>query len=201
MSRENLLFGIIGILLGFIVGFMFASSMATKTQTANASLSQNMPADHPPVGAPNAGGAGGGNPDEVRAQVTADIEKARNEPKNFDAQVKAAELFYRIGRYDQAIEFLLKANQLKPTDYNTVVTLGMVNFDAGHYEPAEKWFRAAIKMKPDDVTVLEGLTETTLQKKDAKSAEEAIAQLEKTNPNSQELPRFREMLNGLKSGK
>jgi tetratricopeptide (TPR) repeat protein len=199
MSRENLLFGIIGILLGFIVGFMFASSMSQKTQTAATSVSQDMPADHPPVGAPNA--AGGGNPEQVRAQVTADIEKARNEPKNFDAQVKAAELYYRIGRFDQAIEFLLKANQLKPTDYNTVVTLGMVNYDAGHYEPAEKWFRAAIKMKPDDVTVLEGLTETTLQKKDAKGAEEAIAQLEKANPNSQELPRFRELLSGLKSGK
>lgn len=198
MTRENLLFGIIGILLGFIVGFMFASSMSQKTQTATAGMSQNMPSDHPPVGAPN---AGGGNPEQVRAQVTADIEKARNEPKNFDAQVKAAELYYRIGRFDQAIEFLLKANQLKPTDYNTVVTLGMVNFDAGHYEPAEKWFRAAIKMKPDDVTVLEGLTETTLQKKDAKGAEEAIAQLEKADPNSQELPRFREMLSGLKSGK
>ena len=199
MSRENLLFGIIGILLGFIVGFMFASSMSQKTQTAATSASQDMPADHPPVGAPNA--AGGGNPEQVRAQVTADIEKARNEPKNFDAQVKAAELYYRIGRFDQAIEFLLKANELKPTDYNTVVTLGMVNYDAGHYDPAEKWFRTAIKMKPDDVTVLEGLTETTLQKKDAKGAEEALALLEKAAPNSQELPRFREMLSGLKSGK
>src|SRR5690349_5495349 len=124
MSRENLLFGIIGILLGFIVGFMFASSMSQKTQPA--SMSQAMPADHPPVGGQDAG-AGGGNPEQVRAQVTADLEKARNEPQNFDAQVKAAELFYRIGRFDQAIEFLLKANQLKPTDYNTVVTLGMVN--------------------------------------------------------------------------
>lgn len=197
MSRENLLFGIIGILIGFIIGFMFASTMSQKTQTATTSLSQNMPADHPPVGPQGASG----NPDQVRAQVTADIEKARNEPQNFDAQIKAAELFYRIQRFDQAIEFLLKANQLKPTDYNTVVTLGMVNFDAGHYEPAEKWFRAAIKMKPDDVTVLAGLTETTLQRRDAKGAEEAIAMLEKADPNSQELPRYRELLSGLKSGK
>lgn len=199
MSRENLLFGIIGILLGFIVGFMLASSMSQKTPTT-ASMSQEMPADHPTVGGapgPNAGG----NPEQVRAQVTADIEKAKNEPQNFEAQMKAAELYYRIQRYDQAIEFLLKANQLKPTDYNTIVTLGMVNFDAGHFEPAEKWFRAAIKMKPDDVTVLEGLTDTTLQKKDAKAAEEALAQLEKADPNSQELPRFRETLANLKAGK
>lgn len=152
MSRENILFGIIGILLGFIVGFMFASSMSQKMQTAS-TVSQNMPADHPPVGSQ----AGGGNPEAVRAQVTADIEKARNEPQNFDAQVKAAELFYRIGRFDQAIEFLLKANQLRPTDYDTVVTLGMVNAEAGHNENAEKWLIAAQKMKPDDEQVRQAL--------------------------------------------
>ncbi len=195
MSRENLLFGVIGILLGFIVGFMFASSMSQKAQTT-ASVSQSMPGDHPPVAGQN---PGGGNPEQVRAQVTADIEKARKEPQNFDAQVKAAELFYRIGRYDQSIEFLLKANQLKPTDYDTVVSLGMVNFQAGHFDPAEKWLSAAIKMKPDDVTVLEGLTDTKLQKGDAKGAEEAMAQLEKANPNSEELPRFRDLLTKLKS--
>lgn len=152
MSRENILFGIIGILLGFIVGFMFASSMSQRMQTAS-TVSQNLPADHPAVGSQ----AGGGNPEAVRAQVTADIEKARNEPQNFDAQVKAAELFYRIGRFDQAIEFLLKANQLRPTDYNTVVTLGMVNAEAGHNEPAEKWLTAAQKMKPDDEQVRQAL--------------------------------------------
>jgi len=195
MSRENLLFGIIGILLGFIVGFMFASSMSQKMQPASASTSQ-MPADHPPVGGQDAGG--GGNPEQVRAQVTADLEKARNEPQNFDAQVKAAELFYRIGRFDQALEFLLKANQLKPSDYTTVVSLGMVNLDAKHYEQAEKWYRAALKMKQDDVMVLAGLAEATLQNKDAKGGEEAIVMLEKVDPSSQDLPRFREMLSGLK---
>jgi tetratricopeptide (TPR) repeat protein len=198
MSRENLLFGIIGILLGFIVGFMFASSMSQKMQPASASMSQGMPADHPTVAGQNAGGDGGGNPEQVRAQVTADLEKARNEPQNFDAQVKAAELFYRIGRLDQAIEFLLKANELKPSDYNTVVTLGMVNLDAKHYEQAEKWYRAGLKMKQDDVMVLAGLAEATLQNKDAKGGEEAIAMLEKVDPSSQDLPRFREMLTNLK---
>jgi tetratricopeptide (TPR) repeat protein len=194
MSRENILFGIIGILLGFIVGFMFASSMSQKMQTASP-LSQGIPADHPPVGSQ----AGTGNPDAVRAQVTADIEKARNEPNNFEAQVKAAQLFYQIGRFDQAIEFLLKANQLKPTDYPTVVFLAVANLDARHWGPAEKWYRAALKIKTDDVAVLAGLAEVTLQKGDAKAGEEAIAMLEKVDPSSQDLPRFRQMLAGLKS--
>ena len=200
MSRENILFAIIGILLGFIVGFMFASSMSQK-QAAQQGMtaSQGLPADHPPVAG---GGQGGGqDPQAMRAEVSASIEKARSEPTNFDAQIKAAQLYYQIQRYDQAIEFLLKANQIKPTDYNTVVALGLTNLDAGHFDTAEKWYHAALKMKSDDVMVLAGLAASTLQRGDAKAAEEAIAQLEKADPNSEDLPNFRDKLASLKAGK
>lgn len=199
MSRENILFAIIGILLGFIVGFMFASSMSQKMATTSPAVaaSPGLPSDHPPVGANNQPG----NPGGMQAEVTASIEKAKSEPKNFDAQVKAAELYYQIQRYDQSIEFLLKANQIKPTDYQTVVTLGMVNLDAGHYETAEKWYRAAMKMKDNDVMVLSGLAASTLQRGDAKAAEDAIAKLEKADPNSQDLPQFKDKLQSLKGAK
>ena len=197
MNRENLLFAIIGILLGFIVGFMFASSMSQKAaQTQTASASQNLPSDHPPLGGQS--GPGGMDPAAMREQVTSQIEKARKEPENFEAQVKAAELYYQIQRYDQAIEFLLKANQLKPADYETVVVLGLVNLDAGHYDQAEKWYRAALKMKSDDVRVLAGVAAATLEKGDAKGAETAIAELEKFDPNSQDLAQFKQKLAGLK---
>lgn len=198
MSRENLLFAIIGILLGFIVGFMFASSMSQKQamQQQTAAGPQSLPGDHPPVGAQNAP-----NPQAMQQEVTAQLEKARNEPKNFEAQIKAAQLYYQIQRYDQAIEYLLKANQLRPTDYQTVVTLAVTNLDAGHYDTAEKWYRAAMKMKSDDVTVLAGLAFATLQKGDAKAAEDAIAQLEKVDPSAQDLPNFKSRLASLKAGR
>ncbi|HEV8204726.1 MAG TPA: tetratricopeptide repeat protein [Pyrinomonadaceae bacterium] len=199
MTRDNLLFAIIGILLGFIVGFMFASSMSQKQamqQQQAAAGSQAMPADHPPVGAQNAP-----NPQGMQQEVAASLEKARSEPKNFDAQIKAAQLYYQIQRYDQSIEYLLKANQIKPTDYQTVVTLGLVNMDAGHYDVAEKWYRAALKMKSDDAIALAGLAATTLEKGDAKAAEDAIAQLEKVDPNAEDLPNFKTRLATLKAGK
>lgn len=197
MTRENILFAIIGILLGFIVGFMLASSMSQKQAMQTAASTQAMPADHPPLGSQQ----GAPDPQAVREQVTASLEKARNEPQNFDAQVRAAELYYQIQRYDQAIEYLLKANQLQPTDYRTVTLLGVVNLDAGNFDNAEKWYRAAMKMKSDDVMVLSGLAYATLQKGDARAAEDAIAQLEKVSPNSVDLPQFKEKLAGLKSGK
>lgn len=199
MTRENLLFSIIGLLLGFIVGFIFASTMNQRYgpgMPAGISSVQNLPADHPPLG-PNAGAP---NAAGMQAEVSASLEKARNEPNNFEAQVKAAELYYQIQRYDPAIEFLLKANQLKPNDYQTLVNLGLVNLDAGHYEVAEKWYRAALMKKADDPPVLAGLCAATLGKGDTKAAEQAIAKLESVDPDSQDLPQFRDKLAGLKAG-
>jgi Flp pilus assembly protein TadD len=199
MTRENILFAIIGILLGFIVGFMLASSMSQRTAMQQAAASeQTMPADHPAIGAQQSGTP---DPQAVRERVTADLEKARTEPKNFEAQVKAAELYYQIGRYDQAIEYLLKANQLQPTDYRTVTLLGVANLDAGNYDNAVKWYQTAMKMKSDDVMVLSGLAYAMLQKGDAKAAEDAIGKLEKVNPNSEDLQQFKEKLATLKAGK
>jgi hypothetical protein len=56
-------------------------------------------------------------------------------------------------------------------------------------------------MKADDVMVLAGLAAATLEKGDAKAAEDAIAKLEKVDPNSQDLPQFRDKLASLKAGK
>ena len=195
MTRDNLLFAIIGVLFGFIVGFLFASTMNQRygPGVSPAALSSGqMPADHPPLGG---GAPASGN---MQAEVTAQIDEARKQPKNFEAQVKAAELFYKIGRFDPAIEFLLKANQLKPDDYQTLVALGLVNLDAGHYEVAEKWYKAALMKKSDDVQTLAGLAAATLGKGDAKAAEQAIANLEKADPTSEDLPQFKEKLAALK---
>ena len=198
MTRDNLLFVIIGVLFGFIVGFLFASTMNQRygPGAPTALSSGQIPADHPPVGA----NAAAQNPGGMQAEVTAQLEKARSEPKNFEAQVKAAELYYQIQRYDPAIEFLLKANQLKPDDYQTLVALGLVNLDAGHYDVAEKWYRAALLKKNDDVVTLAGLAAATLGKGDAKAAEVAIANLEKVDPTSQDLPQFKDKLASLKAG-
>ena len=74
MTRDNLLFAIIGILFGFIIGFLFATNMSQRNVApAPAVQSGQLPADHPPAG-PNAGGQGGG----MQAEVTASLEKARS---------------------------------------------------------------------------------------------------------------------------
>jgi tetratricopeptide (TPR) repeat protein len=197
MNRENLMFAIIGLLLGFIVGFIFSSTMSQRAAQNPPALSGNpaIPADHPQIQ-----GNANQDPQQVFADVQAAISKARSEPNNFDAQMKAAELYYKIQRYDQAVEYLLKANQLQPGSFEAIVALGQVNLDAGHFEQAEKWYKTAALKKPDDLRVLASLAYTQLQKGDASEAEKAIAKLEQADPTNEDLPQFRDKLATLKSG-
>jgi tetratricopeptide (TPR) repeat protein len=202
MSRDNLLFVIIGILLGFIAGFMFATSWsqrdaATRAAATTTQQGQNLPPNHPPVGGDQSGDAG----QQMFAQVQEAMKRAREHPEDFDAQVTAAQLEYKIQRYDQAIEYLLIANKLKPNDFSVLGMLAVANMDAGHFDAAEKWYRAALLKKPDDIPVLDGLAATLLSKGDAKGAEEVINKLAKVDPTNQDLPQFRDKLAELKSGK
>lgn len=189
------MFAIIGLLLGFIVGFIFSSTMTQREAQKAPVLTGNpaLPADHPQIQ-----GNTNQDPQQVFADVQAAISKARNEPNDFDAQMKAAELYYKIQRYDQAIEYLLKANQLQPGSFDAIAALGQVNLSAGHFEQAEKWYKAAALKKPDDLRVLTSLAYTQLQKGDANEAEKSIAKLEKADPTNEDLPQFRDKLATLK---
>ncbi|HBB86893.1 MAG TPA: hypothetical protein DC047_04700 [Blastocatellia bacterium] len=198
MTRDNLLFAIIGVLFGFIVGFIFASTMSQRSG-ANSPLaapsSQTLPADHPPI---QGGGEDQQNPQQVFAQVQAALAKARSNPKDFDAQVTAAKLEYQVQRYDETVEFLLKANQIHPDNYEVLAMLGEANMEAAHYDQAETWYKAALAKKPGEVSLLASLTYLYLQKGDAKAADKAIANLEKADPSNQDLPQFRDKLASLK---
>lgn len=195
MTRDNLLFAIIGVLFGFIIGFLFASNMSQRAaMPMPAANSQSLPADHPPIQSGQ-----GQDPQQIFAQVQESMAKARNEPQNFDAQVTAAKLEYQIQRYDQAVEFLLKANQLKPDNYDVVVMLGAANLEGGHYDMAEKWYKIALAKKPEDVATLASIAYLHLQKGDARAAEKAIENLERVDPANQDLPQFKQRLVTLKS--
>ena len=157
MTKDNILFSIIGVLLGVIVGFVFATNIKQKTAAQRPSSTQTMrpqaqdqelPEDHPPL-APNNGTDTGTDPGDEAAT----LEKARSEPDNFDAQMQAAAVHYRGRRFDEAIALLMHANQLRPDSYEAVVALGNTNFDAARYEIAEKWYTSALVKQPKDVNV------------------------------------------------
>ncbi len=156
MTKENVLFSIIGLLLGLIIGFLVTNALnqsgggGPRPSTARTTTqSSELPNDHPPISPSNAVA----DPQQMQAAVTEAIQKARNEPNNFEAQMQAAKLYYQINRFDEAIDFLLRANQLRPDNYEAVVQLGNAYFDADKYKEAEQWYTAALIKNPDDINV------------------------------------------------
>lgn len=155
MNKENILFGIVGLLLGLIVGFMFANNVNQKSSvmtvpTTAMKQNSNMPEGHPDInGATNPSGQLIVSPAEIQAAT----DRAAQEPNNFEAQLKAAEVNYQSGSFDKAVEYLKQANKLKPDDYETIVNLGNASFDGGNYTEAEKWYAAALVKKTDDANV------------------------------------------------
>lgn len=155
MTRDNILFSIIGVLLGFIAGFMIANTYnqralaprAPAKTTASQSQSE-LPADHPALPS-NAVADQSAPPPELQDAV----QRARRDPNNFDAQMEAAGQLAKNRQYDQAIELFLHANQLRPDNYDAITALGNTYFDAGNFESAEKWYTSALAIKPNDVDV------------------------------------------------
>lgn len=153
MTKDNFLFGIIGLLAGLIVGFVFANAvnqnaLKTTTTTDLPANSSAMPPNHPDIGGNNPAPGGGMQP-----EVQAAIEKAKSSPDDFDAQLEAARLYYQIKRFPEAIEYLKRANQIKPSDYETIVNLGNAYYDSDKFDEAEKFYSQALAKKPDDINV------------------------------------------------
>lgn len=195
MSKENLLFAVLGLMVGAIIGFVFANSinnaavtpapMASNVASSAGPLSGNpaLPADHPPLG--TSAGAPGQTAGGAIPEVSAAIEKARSEPQNFEAQMTAADLYYQIQRFDEAARLYEAAVKLKPADAEPLIKLGNALFDAEKYAEAEKWYTLALAKDPKNITVRTDLG-LTFFLREPRDNDRAIAEYEKSlaiNPN------------------
>jgi tetratricopeptide (TPR) repeat protein len=185
MTRENILFAIIGLLFGYLVAFHLVvyvnqNQPARVGPSSAADSSGNLPPDHPAVPSNDV-------KDRQRLQSAAEraAQTARQDPQNFDAQVAAANAYFQAGAFDQAIDFLSRANKLRPDDYDTLVRLGNVYSSAEQFDDAEKWYKAALSKKPDDCDTRSELA-LTYYLRTPKQTDKAIAELKHSleiNPN------------------
>jgi tetratricopeptide (TPR) repeat protein len=160
------MYGVLGLIVGLVIGFMFANNVnrsavgkvAPSGPAAQmpdiSSDDQTLPPNHPPIGT-TGGGQTAGQPGGAAqiAQVTAAIEKAKANPQDFEAQMTAADLYYEIQRFDDAVKYYEAAAKLKPDDKEAMVKTGNAYFDGEKYEQAEKWYTEALKKDSKDIDV------------------------------------------------
>jgi tetratricopeptide (TPR) repeat protein len=151
MNTNNMLFIIIGLLLGLIIGFFAANSwfrnslapISSAVSTVAPQTNANIPAGHPDINQQST----------PMPDIQPAIDAAKQNPDDFEAQIKVAELYNQAEKYEEAAEYLKIANKLKPDHYETIVNLGNVSFDSGNFDDSEKWYSQALLKKPDDADV------------------------------------------------
>lgn len=160
MKLDNILFGIIGLLLGAIIGFMGANSLNRSAMSQSASISSMpggttsdpaLPPDHPPIGTSGEGQQAPGG--ASMPEITAAIEKAKSQPQDYEAQMTAGDLYYQIQRFADAAKFFEAAAKLKPGESEPMIKAGNAYFDAEKFEDAEKWYTQALAKEPKNIDV------------------------------------------------
>jgi tetratricopeptide (TPR) repeat protein len=158
MTRENVLFIVVGLLLGYVAAFhlvVYLNQREGAEVGAQAAAATGLPGDHPALPTNEV-------KERQRLETTAAeaSRAARADAQNFDAQVKAAQALRAARDHEGAIDFLTRANQLRPDDYDTLVALGHANTAAERWDVAERWYLAALAKRPDDGDVRSELAAT-----------------------------------------
>lgn len=143
MQKNSILTGIGGLILGLAIGFYVANSI-NRNAVSQPDLSQNQ-IKTPSLNNQSQNPAVQG----MMPDVQETLEKAKNEPENFEVQMKAGDMYAQIGRFDKAAAFYEQANKIKPDDFDMIVKIGNSYFDSKQYETAEKWYSKALDKKED----------------------------------------------------
>lgn len=165
VDKNKLLFGLIGLMFGFLVSF-FATRYINHSYAPASAAS---PASSMPAGATASQGA---------PQVQAILEKARNNPKDFNAQVEAARSYYQIGMFVETINYLMKAWEIDPKNLGVTATIANLYFDQKNYTEAEAWYRRAAEIKPDEGGIYVEIAATWLQR-DQPDPDKAIQEIQR----------------------
>lgn len=181
---KNILLCVIGLTLGFGVGFFLANKITGSIPAAPpaASNAASAPADSAPpldptqAGAPlppghpdinSAAAAANSNPNGVaatNADAQAAMEAADRKPKDFDLQMNAATIFYKLKAFDKAALYLQRAIDTKPRDFDALSAMGNTKYDAGDFVAAALFYERALAVQPQNADVQTDLGNTYFQR-------------------------------------
>jgi len=156
MNRNALLIGIVSALVGVVGGFLLANTLnrgeLSTLRTENERLKTQT-------------GSGGSSLNE--GEINATIAKADQNVADLTLQRNVGVAIYRyaamkqdVTLLQQSVRILTRAFDLKPDDYDVILTLGNAYFDIGYFSKdndalakAREFYSKALVVKADDVNV------------------------------------------------
>ena len=171
MNKNKYVIALVGLAVGFLISFFLTQNYNKSNAAPSPNTSQ--------TGMPGAASGPGGQ-QAMMGQVQQIVEKAKNSPNDYQAQVEAANIFYQVGRIAETADYLKKAYAIDPIKFNELGAagfLGQYYFEQKNYSEAETWFNRAIKAEPNEADLYVALAETYVQR-EPPQPDQAIAQLQ-----------------------
>jgi len=189
LNKDNLLFTIIGLLVGFFAGYLMQEAMAARQP---ARLPQGEAAAVAPGGTPTGQPpAAGGSADVAGGPAgMAEIQQLRQyveqNPEDADAVRQLANLNFDISNWRRAQELYIRYLELRPGDPDVLSDLGISYRGNKEFDKALATFRKAQQLAPEhwqayynEVVVL------AFDMKEFDAASEVLAKLQRLQPNNE----------------
>jgi tetratricopeptide (TPR) repeat protein len=153
VNKNKYLIACIGLAGGFIISFILTQNY----NKSNAAPVSNTTPSGMSGGAGGASSAGGQQ--ATMGQVQQVIDRAKNAPNDFQAQVEAAKVFSQIGRKAETADYLKKAYEANANEFvrqSSTELQGALPFlavyfdEQKNYEESDKWIRRALDAAPND---------------------------------------------------
>jgi tetratricopeptide (TPR) repeat protein len=155
--QKNLIFGVVGLIAGLAIGFFGANSI--NRNAASSTASTNASTETPPFAVQQSQAPQGG----MQPEVAQALERARTEPNNFEAQIKAGQMYAEIGNFDKAKEYFDKAAPLAPNTFEGTLSIANAYFDTKQFEAAQKYYERALTINPNDIDARTDLGTTYIE--------------------------------------
>jgi len=168
MNKDNIIFGLTGIIIGLVAAVVFtlrtnnAGSVGASVNP-NLAISAGNATNAVPFGDlshTNKDAPAGG----MQPQVRAALDAANGNPKEMRAQLNAAGMYYQIGNFDKAIEYADRALAIEPDNVGALTAAGDIRFDKGDFVEAAKFYEHVLEHQPNNVNVRTDLGSTFFQR-------------------------------------
>ena len=184
--RSNASLIIIGLLLGLVGGFKIANTQYRGEQ--GAALKRDIQQATSEMSGP-------------QAEVSAIIDKAKENPNDVEAQIEAAAQFIQIERPQDAMPYLEQARKANPNDPRVNAGLGVAYFMMGQFDQAIDALKRSREQGADSPVVSTFLIGSYIQtRKNLDEAQRLLKELETQNIDPARLAQIRADLNAARTG-
>jgi cytochrome c-type biogenesis protein CcmH/NrfG len=207
MTKDNLVFGLVGVIVGIIVGVLIANSSFPRQGTPP--LPAQMAASPGPTQSSTQPPEGGQLPDghpaidegALKQQIVAQQEILKKDPQNQQAIISIANLNFDLKSYEEAAKWYEKALAKDPKNVNLITDLGTSYLWLNQPQKALEFYDKSLSLDPNHFQTLLNLGIARMSMGNRPGAAEAWEKLVTLYPDHPEAGMLRDAIKKLRSKK